>query len=54
MALPTIAAGWAATKWPLAQVFPWFAAIVALACLAAAAVGATGITSRGRRTRQAS
>ena len=39
MALPTIAAGWAATQWPLAQVFPWFAAIVALACLAAAAGG---------------
>lgn len=39
MALPTIAAGWAATRWPLAQVFPWFAASVALACLAAAAVG---------------
>ncbi|AKK30151.1 MFS transporter [Mycobacterium sp. EPa45] len=41
MALPTIAAGWAATKWPLAQVFPWFATIVALACLGAAAVGAS-------------
>jgi MFS family permease len=53
MALPTIAAGWAATKWPLAQVFPWFAAIVALACLAAAAVGLAGLM-RGNPTRQAS
>ncbi len=39
MALPTIAAGWAATRWALADVFPWFAGIVALACLGAAAVG---------------
>lgn len=40
MAVPTILAGWAATEWPLSQVFPWFAGAVALACLAAAAVGA--------------
>lgn len=43
MAVPTIAAGWAATKWPLATVFPVFAGFVALACLAAAAVGAASV-----------
>ncbi|EHB55363.1 major facilitator superfamily MFS_1 [Mycolicibacterium rhodesiae JS60] len=53
MALPTIAAGWAATRWPLAQVFPWFAGIVALACLSAAAVGANGLR-RASPARQAS
>ncbi|CAN5698667.1 MFS transporter [soil metagenome] len=47
MAIPTIAAGWAATRWPLESVFPWFAAFVALACLAAAAVGL--ITTRSSR-----
>jgi MFS family permease len=47
MAVPTIAAGWAATRWPLATVFPVFAGAVALACLAAAAVGA----ATSRRTR---
>ncbi|MCV7230382.1 MFS transporter [Mycolicibacterium komossense] len=46
MAVPTIAAGWAATRWPLDVVFPWFAASVALACLTAAAVGL--ITTRRR------
>lgn len=40
MAVPTLLAGWAATRWDLATVFPWFAAAVALACLAAAGVGA--------------
>lgn len=40
MAVPTLLAGWAATRWDLATVFPWFAAAVALACLAAAAIGA--------------
>lgn len=49
MAVPTIVAGWAATRWSLAAVFPWFAYAVALACLIAAAVGAT----TGRRTRRA-
>jgi MFS family permease len=40
MAVPTILAGWAATEWPLSEVFPWFAGAVALACLSAAGVGA--------------
>lgn len=40
MAVPTIVAGWAATRWPLSEVFPWFAGAVALACLAAAGIGA--------------
>jgi MFS family permease len=39
MAIPTILAGWAATRWSLDAVFPWFAGVVALACLAAAVVG---------------
>ncbi|OBG49879.1 MFS transporter [Mycolicibacterium fortuitum] len=39
MAVPTLLAGWAATRWDLATVFPWFAAAVAAACLAAAAIG---------------
>lgn len=47
MAVPTIAAGWAATRWPLATVFPWFAGFVAAACLAAAAVGL--LTTRSRQ-----
>jgi MFS family permease len=46
MAVPTILAGWAATEWPLSEVFPWFAGAVAVACLAAAGVGA--FTTRGR------
>lgn len=46
MAVPTIMAGWAATRWPLNSVFPWFACAVAAACLIAAAVGA--ITTRTR------
>ena len=47
MAVPTIAAGWAATRWPLSAVFPWFAGTVAVACLLAAAVGA--ISTRRRQ-----
>jgi MFS family permease len=47
MAIPTIAAGWAATRWSLASVFPWFAGAVALACVIAAVVGA--MTSRSRQ-----
>ncbi len=47
MAVPTIAAGWAATRWSLDVVFPWFAAFVALACLGAATVGL--ITTRSSR-----
>ncbi|MDV3125423.1 MFS transporter [Mycobacterium sp. 21AC1] len=49
MAVPTLVAGWAATRWHLATVFPWFAGAVALACLAAAAVGARSmrIAQRG-------
>lgn len=39
MIIPTIVAGWAATQWELAAVFPWFAGAVAVACVAAAAVG---------------
>ena len=39
MAVPTLLAGWAATEWDLAAVFPWFAAAVALACLGAACAG---------------
>lgn len=40
MAIPTILAGWAATRWSLAAVFPWFAVSAAGACLIAAGVGA--------------
>ncbi|MHA0289332.1 MFS transporter [Mycobacterium sp. C3-094] len=39
MAVPTLVAGWAATRWDLAAVFPWFAGAVAAACLGAAATG---------------
>ncbi|BCI55462.1 MFS transporter [Mycolicibacterium litorale] len=39
MAVPTLAAGWAATRWNLTVVFPWFAGAVALACLGAAVAG---------------
>ncbi|WP_229683731.1 MFS transporter [Nocardia camponoti] len=42
MALPTIAAGWAATEWGLTTVFPWFVVIVALACIGAALLGIRG------------
>ena len=43
MAIPTLLAGWAATEWDLAAVFPWFAAAVALACLGAACAGLRGV-----------
>ena len=43
MAVPTILAGWAATQWSLATIFPWFTATVALACVLA---GVLGLTSR--------
>ena len=46
MAVPTIVAGWAATQWPLGEVFPWFAYAVAVACLVAAGVGAVVTRSR--------
>ena len=39
MAVPTILAGWAATEWGLAAVFPWFSLATALACLTAALLG---------------
>ena len=41
-AVPTILAGWAATRWSLEQIFPWFTAAVALACLAAGVLGLSG------------
>lgn len=46
MAIPTIVAGWAATEWPLSEVFPWFAGAVAAACQVAAGVGAFTIRVR--------
>lgn len=39
MAVPTIIAGWAATTWGLAAVFPWFSLAVICACLAAGVMG---------------
>lgn len=39
MAVPTILAGWAATTWGLAAVFPWFSLAVALACTTAGVLG---------------
>jgi MFS family permease len=42
MAVPTILAGWAATTWSLAAVFPWFSLAVALACVAAGTLGFLG------------
>ena len=48
MAIPTILAGWAATRWSLATVFPWFAALVAVACVSAAAVGARTMRSAAK------
>jgi MFS family permease len=39
MAVPTILAGWAATEWGLAAVFPWFSVATALACLTAGTLG---------------
>lgn len=43
MAVPTLVAGWAATQWDLAAVFPWFAGTVAVACLGAAVAGLRSI-----------
>lgn len=39
MTVPTLVAGWAATRWDLAAVFPWFACTVAAACVGAAIAG---------------
>ena len=39
MAVPTILAGWAATEWGLAAIFPWFSLLTALACLTAGTLG---------------
>lgn len=39
LAVPTIVAGWAATTWGLAAVFPWFSLAVICACLAAGVLG---------------
>jgi hypothetical protein len=47
LALPTVAAGWAATRWGMTTIFPWFVVLVAVACLAAAALGVRGSRSRG-------
>ncbi|MEH3138165.1 MAG: MFS transporter [Mycolicibacterium neoaurum] len=47
MAVPTLIAGWAATRWNLAAVFPWFAGAVAAACLGAAVAGL--LSTRRRR-----
>ncbi|CDQ47154.1 MFS transporter [Mycolicibacterium neoaurum] len=47
MAVPTLVAGWAATRWNLAAVFPWFAGAVAAACLGAAVAGL--LSTRRRR-----
>lgn len=40
MTVPTVLAGWAATEWGIATIFPWFAAIIAVVCLLAALIGA--------------
>ncbi|MGW6727526.1 MFS transporter [Nocardia sp. NPDC055029] len=48
MALPTLAAGWAATTWGLATVFPWFIVIVAVACVLAALLGLRGSRAGAR------
>ena len=42
MIVPTILAGWAATVWGLAAIFPWFSLAVALACVTAGTLGLTG------------
>jgi MFS family permease len=39
MTVPTIIAGWAATEWGIATIFPWFAAVIATACVLAALLG---------------
>jgi MFS family permease len=51
MAIPTILAGWAATRWSLDAVFPWFAGVVALACLAAAVVGLVNTRTQSTNSR---
>lgn len=48
MAVPTLAAGWAATTWGIASVFPWFIAIVAVACVFAALLGLRGTRAAAR------
>ncbi|CAN5638390.1 MFS transporter [soil metagenome] len=50
MAIPTILAGWAATRWPLDEVFPWFAGLVALACVVAGVVGIVNSRAAARVT----
>jgi MFS family permease len=42
MALPTVLAGWAATQWGMATIFPWFVIAVAVACVGAAVIGLRG------------
>jgi len=39
MAVPTILAGWFATEWGLAAIFPWFSLATALACVTAGVLG---------------
>ncbi|TFV59998.1 MFS transporter [Mycobacterium sp. PS03-16] len=48
MAVPTLVAGWAATQWDLAAVFPWFAGTVAAACLGAAGAGLRSMRASAR------
>jgi len=50
MAVPTLVAGWASTRWSLDVVFPWFAGVVALACLTAAVVGVFNSRAAARTT----
>jgi MFS family permease len=45
MIVPTILAGWAATTWGLAAIFPWFSLAVAVACVTA---GTLGLRTGGR------
>lgn len=45
LAVPTLLAGWAATTWGLAAIFPWFALGVALLCLTAAVQGVRAAAS---------
>ncbi len=42
MALPTVLAGWAATRWGMDAIFPWFVIVVAAACVGAAVIGVRG------------
>jgi MFS family permease len=39
MIVPTILAGWAATEWGIAAIFPWFSLLTALACVTAGVLG---------------